>query len=137
MITPAVSCNPRVFDMGAKPWYLMVFSIVIELNRLDAIAICYNIRYFERHGRALEDPWSCRQTAIHVKVSLSTRKTSSVIVQAPKDFRKAVSTVWDENYVHPLHTHLIYLSSSLGGWRDYLNYIADRLRDLVSTLRRV
>ncbi|KAJ0108127.1 hypothetical protein J7T55_007246 [Diaporthe amygdali] len=93
-------------------------------------SICYNIRYFERHGRALDDPWSCRQSAIHVKVSISTRKASSVIVQAPEEFHKEVSTVLDENHVHPLHIHLIYLSISLKTWRDYLNHIADRLRDL-------
>ncbi len=48
--------------------------------------LCYNIRHFERHGRELEDPWSCRQSTVHQNYWFDTRVSSWVVIQPPISF---------------------------------------------------
>lgn len=95
------------------------------------VAFCYNIRYFERHGRALDDPWSCRQSAIHQRLHFQSRRTSSIIIQAPSGLRQILPEKTQTGESHPLEIHLTYMTAGLGSWREYLNYIADKLRQLV------
>ncbi|KAL4966988.1 uncharacterized protein BDV14DRAFT_198452 [Aspergillus stella-maris] len=97
--------------------------------------ICYNLRYYERHGRDLEDPWSCRQSAIHQTYFFSAKQSGWLVIQPPAAFTAVVRgsqehTAAEAAAAHPMHPHIQYLSAGIAGWRGYLNYIADRLKYL-------
>ncbi|KAL2870915.1 uncharacterized protein BJX67DRAFT_210551 [Aspergillus lucknowensis] len=99
--------------------------------------VCYNIRFYERHGRDLEDPWSCRQSAIHQTYASLSKESSWLIIQPPTAFTPAIKqsgTDGSEMHIptagHPMNPHLEYLAASMAGWRGYLNYIGDKLKGL-------
>ncbi|KAI1418440.1 hypothetical protein F5Y13DRAFT_149176 [Hypoxylon sp. FL1857] len=87
--------------------------------------ICYNIRHFECHNRDLEDPWSCRQSALHQSFSAVSKQPTWVIIQPPEAFDLTVDST-----PHPMALHLRYLHAALANWRDYLDSFAQRFRDL-------
>ncbi|KAI0383443.1 hypothetical protein F5Y04DRAFT_278620 [Hypomontagnella monticulosa] len=87
--------------------------------------ICYNIRHFERHRRDLQDPWSCRQSALHQSFSAASKQPIWVIIQPPEVFDLAVDSA-----PHPMALHLRYLHAALANWRDYLDSFAQRFRVL-------
>ncbi|KAI1074716.1 hypothetical protein F5B20DRAFT_562757 [Whalleya microplaca] len=92
--------------------------------------LCYNIRHFERHGRPLEDPWSCRQSAIHQKYNLSTDQSNWIVIHPPLRFAASFKRNVTSGVTHPMDVHIHYLSAGVVYWRDYLNYIAGRLKGL-------
>ncbi|KAF2259194.1 hypothetical protein CC78DRAFT_82270 [Lojkania enalia] len=55
--------------------------------------ICYNLRHFEKNGRNLQDPWSCRQTVTHQKYHFSDATSSWIIVQPPELWSSSVDRV--------------------------------------------
>ncbi|KAI1383677.1 uncharacterized protein F4822DRAFT_421384, partial [Hypoxylon trugodes] len=87
--------------------------------------ICYNIRHFERHHRDLEDPWSCRQSALHQSFSAASGQPTWVIIQPPEVFELTV-----ESTPHPMALHLRYLHAALANWREYLDSFAQRFKFL-------
>jgi len=94
---------------------------------LTSQGICYNLRHFERHHRDLEDPWSCRQSALHHSFSLVSGRSTWVVVQPPKTFDLVVSPS-----PHPMFLHLRYLHAALANWREYLDSFAQQFKLLVS-----
>jgi hypothetical protein len=94
--------------------------------------LCYNVRHFERHGRDLEDPWSCRQSAIHNKNSFDTEQSSWIAIQPPILFASRLKDYSPTNTPHPMALYIRFLAASIAGWREYLNYIAERLKSFVS-----
>jgi hypothetical protein len=94
--------------------------------------LCYNIRHFERHGRELEDPWSCRQSAIHQKLNIDTRQSSWLVIMPPVSFTSGLKGCKTNDTSHPMSLHIRYLATGLACWREYLNYISERLKALVS-----
>ncbi|KAI2626054.1 hypothetical protein GGS26DRAFT_563097 [Hypomontagnella submonticulosa] len=87
--------------------------------------ICYNIRHFERHHRDLEDPWSCRQSALHQSFSTASGQPTWVIIQPPEVFDLIVDSA-----THPMTLHLRYLHAALVNWREYLDFFAERFKVL-------
>lgn len=136
-------CNSR--DLDAKK-QMEVDKIVsgtltssVRLNFANPtgvfIALSYNIRQFERHGRDLDDPWSCRQSAIHHRLVFSGTdcvQSSIVIIQPPEAIQQDLVQPNSHRNSHPMDVHLRFLHRGLLNWREYLNYISDNLRDLVS-----
>ena len=102
--------------------------------------ICYSIRHYELHGRELEDPWSCRHTAVYQKYLLESKCNHStwIIVQSPRTFREnrgAIATELDNRHStwkkHPMALHLGYLAACGMQWRKYLNHMSEQLTILV------
>jgi hypothetical protein len=96
------------------------------------VGLCYNIRYFERHGRDLKSPWSCRQTVVNQRFYFKNSLSNWTIVQPPlgfNDFLKGTNLEFD---FHPLEFHLQYITLATRNWRDYLDYISANLINLVS-----
>lgn len=91
------------------------------------LGICYNIRYFEKHGRDLEDPWSCRQSALHHSFSINSEQSTWVIVQAPEALQVVLG--WEQRV---MSLHIRYLRAGIANWRQYLDWFAQRFRILVS-----
>ncbi|KAI0193438.1 hypothetical protein F4808DRAFT_358368 [Astrocystis sublimbata] len=97
---------------------------------LGQSAICYNIRYFERHGRSLDDPWSCRQSAIHQNYNMDKDRSDWVTIQAPLRFTSNFKGEHLNDSHHPMYLHTQYLATCVGDWREYLNYSSDTLKTL-------
>ncbi|KAH8598396.1 hypothetical protein B0O99DRAFT_738672 [Bisporella sp. PMI_857] len=91
-------------------------------------SLCYNIRHFERHGRALEGPWSCRQSAIHQTYCPSTERSSWIVIQPPQYFDSGLQDGGPISTLHPLGLHIQYLAVAILNWRAYLDYIAEKLK---------
>lgn len=98
----------------------------ISTDTVRSPALCYNIRYFERHGRELEDPWSCRQSAIHHTFSPTSKQSTWVIIQPPEAFNVVL-----HSKRHPLSLHTRYITTGLANWRDYLDTFAQRFKTFV------
>lgn len=98
----------------------------ISTDIVRPLALCYNIRYFERHGRDLEDPWSCRQSAIHHSFAPSSKRSTWVVIQPPEDLNIVM-----QSKGHPLSLHTRYITAGLANWRQYLDAFAQRFKTLV------
>jgi hypothetical protein len=85
------------------------------------IEVSYNLRYFEPHGRQLEDPWSCRQTAIHNKYYVEQGNSSWIVIQPPASFRGSVQDAAEGIISYPLALHIRYIRSATTHWRSYLS----------------
>ncbi|OCK78362.1 hypothetical protein K432DRAFT_427331 [Lepidopterella palustris CBS 459.81] len=103
----------------------------------QTLEICYNVRYFELHGRDLDDPWSCRQTAIYHKYPPNGNESMMMIIQAPQSFRtwldhSRVDTrrtqTWKQE--HPFSIHARYLTCCTVNMRKYLNHTSEELTTL-------
>ncbi|KAI0903224.1 hypothetical protein F4823DRAFT_619500 [Ustulina deusta] len=88
-------------------------------------AICYNIRHFERHGRDLEDLWSCRQSALHHSFLTVSGRSTWVVIQPPEAFDLTVDST-----SHPMSLHLRYLHAAIANWREYHDSFAQRFKVL-------
>lgn len=84
--------------------------------------ICYNLRYFEPHGRQLSDPWSCRQSAIHQKFFFLEDRSAWVVIHQPLLFRESLQDAQLSTLSHPMALHIRYIRSATHHWREYLNY---------------
>ncbi|KAI1284234.1 hypothetical protein F5Y07DRAFT_349137 [Xylaria sp. FL0933] len=90
---------------------------------------CYNIRHMECHGRELDDPWSCRHSAIHQTIFHSSRKTRTIIIQPPETLGSTLTVDTSVNESHPMGLHLRLLAAGIAEWRDYLNYVAKKIQE--------
>jgi len=93
---------------------------------------CYNLRYMERHGRELHDPWSCRQTAICQKYHYSHSRSTWLIIHHPQALYDSLRDMELQNIAHPMALHIRCLRAALHNWREYLNFRGTELRSLVS-----
>lgn len=116
----AATCNETCWSMS------FTFDLIAFNLHFRILGICYNIRYFERHGRDLEDPWSCRQSAIHHSFWPGSKQSTSVIIQPPETFN--VITHYTS---HALSLHARYLTAGLVNWREYLDTFAQVFKMLV------
>ncbi|KAI1323142.1 hypothetical protein F5Y16DRAFT_352757 [Xylariaceae sp. FL0255] len=105
-------------------------SISTEMDGTSTSSFCYNIRHMERHGRELQDPWSCRQTAIHQTIWHHSRTTRTILIQPPKSLDKSFTHGVSMNVSHPMNLHLRLLKTGLAEWREYLNYLSTNIKEL-------
>jgi hypothetical protein len=68
--------------------------------------LCYSIRHFELHGRELDDPWSCRQSAIHQKYYFTNGHSRWIIVQPPILFTNSLKNTEFSQITKPIGLHL-------------------------------
>ena len=94
--------------------------------------VCYNIRHFEQHRRELDDPWSCRQSAIHQKFYFANGHSKWIVVHPPLLFGETLKYIHCSQTAHPMGLHLQYLTAGAANWREYLNHIGEKLAALVS-----
>ncbi|CAF9925437.1 MAG: hypothetical protein HETSPECPRED_005836 [Heterodermia speciosa] len=95
----------------------------------EAAELCYNVRHFELHGRQLEDPWSCRQSAIYHKYELLNGKSNWIIIQHAQGLDFARQIIDSYELSHPMDLHIRFISVLSENWRQYLDYLAGRLKD--------
>ncbi|KAI1179907.1 hypothetical protein F4777DRAFT_404066 [Nemania sp. FL0916] len=98
--------------------------------------ICCNIRYFERHNRDLEDPWSCRQSALHHSLWLVSSRSTWVVIQPPECFKSTNQRIAIPN---PLRDFKIDFSheQNLHRLRGKLHHARTILVNTKDTLRAI
>lgn len=94
--------------------------------------ICYNLRYFEKHGRDLQDPWSCRQSVIHQKYAFGDATSELIVIQPSRRWKTGLDDVNFNKITHPLALHLRFISPAMANSWEYLEYISNELLSLVS-----
>ena len=108
---------------------------MVLLTRLDDKGVmsdlCYNVRHFELHGRKLEDPWSCRQSAIHQNFYFANERSNCIVIQPPTLCLAVLKTFEVEHRDHPMGLHTKFLTAALANWRSYLNYLTSKLTEIV------
>ena len=114
----------------------MSYHLILDLFTTNIAALitglCYNIRYFEQHGRDLKDPWSCRQSAIHQSYYFQRNLSNWTVVHPPMGFNELLRDLKMEFDFHPLGFHLQYITLAIQNWREYLDYMSLDLLSLVS-----
>lgn len=118
-----------------------LISSLIILNNLSSreienriVDLCYNVRHFELHGRDLEDLWSCRQSAIHQKYYFANERSNWILVQSSNLFSIALNDFDLDYATYSTGLHVRYLVTAIANWRPYLNYIAEKLAELIIKL---
>lgn len=96
--------------------------------------------YVEPSGRpSPRDPWSFRQTGVeHLYDSSNDRNL--IVLLHPNDRAAAqgrLEELADSQHrfnliAHPLHAHLVIMSSYLKHWQEYLECLAKSVLDIVS-----
>lgn len=95
--------------------------------------MCYNLRHFEKHGRDLKDPWTCRQAVIHQR-HLMAAHSDWVIIQPSIRWQASLDDVCIGRTTHPLALHIRSISSAIANNWEYLEYLSSQLLSLVSDL---
>ncbi|EMD63275.1 hypothetical protein COCSADRAFT_38139 [Bipolaris sorokiniana ND90Pr] len=89
--------------------------------------ISYNIRYFEPHGRQLQDPYSCRQSGIHHKFYFQGSRSTWIIIQPPQLFNEDLQQTDSQDKSHPLALHVRLIKSATYYFKEYLSFKASQL----------
>ncbi|KAF8537272.1 hypothetical protein BDD12DRAFT_847584 [Trichophaea hybrida] len=94
--------------------------------------ICYNVRYFEKHGRQLEDPWSSRQCSVYQNYSQRSNASTWILIHIPNGTRDHLErfnseTEGSSQSDHPMRIHMHLLLSCEKNWGPYIGYLGDEL----------
>lgn len=127
MTTPVGSepnAVPQGIDLLTRSWR--------HANVLQGFDISYNIRYFEPHGRQLQDPYSCRQSGIHHKFYFQGCRSIWTIIQPPQQFNEHLQQIDSQDQSHPLALHIRLIRSATYYFKEYLSFRASKLGLMVS-----
>ncbi|KAF8245659.1 hypothetical protein K440DRAFT_662644 [Wilcoxina mikolae CBS 423.85] len=103
-----------------------------ESTSLAIFEISYNVRHFEKHGRELQDPWSCRQCSVYQNYSHRNNVSTWFLIQIPNGTRRHLERLNSEvggssPCDHPMGIHLYLLRSCEKNWGPYVGYLGDEL----------
>lgn len=93
--------------------------------------ICYNLYYFEKHGRTTHDPWSCRQSVVSHRYDFEAASSIWFVVQPPGAWESGLEDIWYDKSSHPLALHLRFILAATTNLRPYLNSMCHTLLELV------
>lgn len=113
------------------------FSCCQTADYLQWEEFAYNLRYVEKHGRDLVNPWSVRHMAVYHQFD-AEKKSSKWIFLHPsaavrQQLEKVVSEVACPGPADRRFLHLMFLWSTEKNWRDYVNYFENEFKALVCT----
>ncbi|KAL0631044.1 hypothetical protein Q9L58_010100, partial [Maublancomyces gigas] len=90
---------------------------------------CYILRYVEQHQRpGRGNPWSVRQTGVYHKFEIPTQNNTWIFLQPCTRFIERLEQLngMDCNF----SVHLLLLSSSVGSWREYIDWLEEKFTEL-------
>ncbi len=101
--------------------------------------LCYCIRYVDKNGRDPAEPWSLRQVGVYQQTSSLSKRSVWILVQPPERLHKQLKLAitgtsrheWSEQN-SDMMLHLAVLSVTLSNWDQYIEYLRDKLTQLVS-----
>jgi hypothetical protein len=107
------------------------------------IEFCFHVRYPERHGRDLEDPWVMRQLLVHQRYDFQSQTSTWIFLQCPAALQHHLIHVASQAQQaaaagnDPMMTHMIILNYAFKNWRAYINYLEAVVEDLVSYICKI
>ena len=99
---------------------------------------CFSVRYPDKHGRDLEDPWVMRRILVYQQHNLDSQTSTWILLQCPAILRKRLLNTLsvpgreDCSCVEQIKLHMTVLSAVFKGWRAYINHLETVIEDLVS-----
>jgi hypothetical protein len=91
----------------------------------------YNLRYFEKHGRDIKDPWSCRQCVFYQITYCNDNTSTWLVIQPPTKWKEGLKIVDLNKTDYPFALHLRAISSAAATMWEYLEDISNELTELV------
>lgn len=91
----------------------------------------YNLRYFEKHGRDIKDPWSCRQCVFYQITYCNDNTSTWLVIQPPTKWKEGLKIVDLNKTDYPPALHLRAISSAAATMWEYLEDISNELTELV------
>ncbi|KAH6649389.1 hypothetical protein F5144DRAFT_4494 [Chaetomium tenue] len=100
--------------------------------------ICYNIRYFARHGRpGVKSLWSERQAAVYHCLNEDAKASQLITIQVPEELRRRVEAVLGDapvsdemDLAYHLGCHVVMFFGLAADWRSYLCFLEGVLAKL-------
>lgn len=95
----------------------------------------YSIKYVEKHGRKLADPYSLRETGVYQKWDPASRRGEWIFMQPSESIKSFLETRFprtterDAEFLFQIHTAILIKASS--NWRFYINYLEDVFSKIV------
>ncbi|OWP00039.1 hypothetical protein B2J93_8610 [Marssonina coronariae] len=95
----------------------------------------YNIKYVERHGRKLADPFSLRETGVYQKWDAPSAEGDWIFMQPSASMKSLLEAHFpqtapsDAPYLFQLHAAILAKASS--SWRPYINHLEDAFSKIV------
>lgn len=95
----------------------------------------YNIKYVEKHGRKLADPYSLRETGVYQKWDPACRRGDWIFMQPSESIKGLLETRFptttkkDAEYLFQIHAAILTKASS--NWRFYINHLEDVFSKIV------
>lgn len=97
--------------------------------------ICFDLRYPAIHGRNDCSPiWSIRRTGIYHKYKPETEKSTWILIQPSESIKNRTETLARQNdeFSLLLAPFLLVLFSTERKWGEYIEYLEDRFKQIVS-----
>ncbi|KAH8590049.1 hypothetical protein B0O99DRAFT_691894 [Bisporella sp. PMI_857] len=116
-----------------SPPLLAIGGDAIALKR--GYELGYSIKYVEKHGRKLGDPYSLRETGVYQKWDPTSEKGDWIFMQPSGSMKSLLETMFpcttsrDSAYLFRLHVAILMKASS--NWRFYINYLEDVFSKIV------
>jgi hypothetical protein len=105
--------------------------------------LCYNMRFVQRNGRSIGDPWSVRQIGVYHKYDGTMQRSVWILIGASKrpqsiveDSRRGGLLESEYSLSAALFLHAILLATTEDDWRTYLEDLGAELNLLVSIMYR-
>lgn len=99
------------------------------------------MQYMEKNNRRKGDPWSLRQSGVYQQISVSSRRSTWIILQPSKGVRAQLEQALEssleqgqEGNESAIYFHVIFLSSMAGNWQEYLEYLHSQITVFVSSI---
>lgn len=92
----------------------------------------------EKNNRRKGDPWSLRQSGVYQQISVSSRRSTWIILQPSNGVRAQLKQALEssleqsrEGDESTAYLHIIFLSSMAGNWQEYLEYLHSQVNAFV------
>ena len=108
------------------------------LRSVLQVEFCFSVRYPEKHGRDLENPWVMRRILVYQQHNLDAQNSTWIFLQCPSNLRKRlVSTLsvperTKFSFIEHTKLHMVIFGEIFKGWRAYVNHLETVVEDLVS-----
>jgi hypothetical protein len=109
---------------------------------IKPIELHYVLRYVEKNGRSLSDPWSMRKMAISHTFMIQRRTSAFVVIHASEKLRERTAARRSQEVVgsqglaaaeaSAASNHLVILSIAMENWEDYLEHLFAEFKERVS-----
>lgn len=92
----------------------------------------------EKNNRRKGDPWSLRQSGVYHQISVSSRRSTWIILQSSNRVRAQLKLALKSNLEqgreideNAIYFHIIFLASMADNWQEYLEYLHSQITSFV------